>query len=84
MIWFKGYNNSTFYIGEGKALIKPCFGSDEKDIEISSQGLNFIYRAGIGLEYESGNGTINMFDKSFKLPINEVDSKPTPQKSTIK
>ena len=71
----KGNNNSTVYIGAGKALIKPCSGSDEKDIEISSEGLNFIYQTGIGLEYESGNGTIKMFDKTYKLPINEVTPK---------
>jgi hypothetical protein len=68
----KGYDNSEVYVGEGRALIKPCSRSDEKDIEISSQGLDFIYHTGIGLEYKSGNGTIKMFGKSFVLPINEM------------
>ena len=63
----KGYNNSTFYIGVGQALIKPCSGSDEEAIEISSQGLEFIYHTGIGLEYISGNGTIKMLGKSYEL-----------------
>lgn len=67
----RGYNNSSFSIGSGRYKIKPCEGSAEKDIEILSQGLAFIYHTGIGLEYISGNGTINMFDKLYELPIDE-------------
>ncbi|GEM_PF-5118799 len=67
----KGYNNSSLSISTGKYLIKPCISNDEKDITISSQGLDFIYHTGIGLEYISGTGTINMFGKSYELPIDE-------------
>jgi len=74
----KGYDNSRLRIYGGKYLIKPCSGSDEKDIEILSQGLEFIYHTGIGLEYKSGNGTIKMFDKSYEFLINEVNTKSTP------
>lgn len=61
----KGKNNSTVYIGEGKALIKPCSGSDELPIEKSGGGLNFIYHTGVGLEYTSGKGKIRMFGKEW-------------------
>jgi|GEM_PF-6634438 len=67
----KGYNNSTLSIHYGRYLIKPCDGSDEKEIEILSQGLEFIYHSGIGLEYKSGKGTIKMLDKSYELTISE-------------
>ena len=67
----KGYDNSRLRIYEGKYLIKPCSGSDERPIEILSRGLEFIYHSGIGLEYQLGNGTIKMFDKSYELPSDE-------------
>ena len=67
----KGYDYSSFNIYSGKYLIKPCDGSVEKDIEIISQGLKFIYHSGIGLEYISGTGIINMFGKSYEFPIDE-------------
>jgi hypothetical protein len=65
----KGYDNSRLRIYGGKYIIKPCSGSEEKDIEISSQGLEFVYHTGIGLEYKLGNGTIKMFDKLYEFPI---------------
>jgi hypothetical protein len=66
-----GNNNSTVSFGSGEYLIKPCEGSDEKDIEILSQGLDFVYHKGIGLEYTKGKGIIKMFGKSYELPIDE-------------
>lgn len=67
----KGYNNSSFYIGTLKLLIKPCEGSHEQDIEIASQGIDFIYHMGVGLEYLKGSGTIKMNGKTYELPIDD-------------
>jgi hypothetical protein len=67
----KGYNNSSFVFGKGQFLIQPPEGSDEQTIEINSLGLNFIYHSGIGLEYISGQGSINMFGTLYELPPDE-------------
>ncbi len=67
----KGYDNSSMTIGRGEYKITPCMGSEEKEIEISSQGLEFVYHAGIGLKYIKGYGTIIMSGIKYKFPFDK-------------
>lgn len=65
----KGYDGSSFQIGKGTFVIKPPEGSSETPVKVLSNGLVFVYRAGKGLEYSSGEGTITIKGVSTNLPI---------------